>query len=198
MLCSAWLSTTALNRLLPHFESRARTDEAKFHIALVFLFSMALLALYTGVAAIVGAFLAGLALSDGADARVRTLTRGVSELLVPFSLVGIGLNLNLRVFRSKSIVVLALLILMVAIVTKLVGCGIGALSLGWENALKVGLSMVSRGEVGMVVAQIGLGLSLISSEVYAVVVFVAVATTLVTPLLLKIAFRAPAVVPARA
>ncbi|MBZ5539360.1 MAG: cation:proton antiporter [Acidobacteriia bacterium] len=190
VLMAVW-GTTALNRLLPHFESRARADEAKFHIALVFLFAMALLAQYTGVAAIVGAFLAGLALSDGADARVRTLTRGVSELLVPFFLVGIGLNLNLQVFRSKSIVALALVILAAAIVTKLVGCGIGALSLGWENALKVGLGMVPRGEVGMVVAQIGLGLSVISSEVYGVVVFMAVATTLITPPLLKVAFRAP-------
>ena len=195
VLMVVW-GTTALNRLLPHFESRARADEAKFHIALVFLFAMALLAQYVGVAAIVGAFLAGLALTDGADARVRTLTRGVSELLVPFFLVGIGLNLNLQVFRSKSIVALALVILAAAIVTKLVGCGIGALSLGWENVLKVGLGMVPRGEVGMVVAQIGLGMSVISSEVYGVVVFMAVATTLVTPLLLKVAFRAPAVVPA--
>jgi Kef-type K+ transport system membrane component KefB len=195
VLMAVW-GTTALNHLLPHFESRARADEAKFHIALVFLFAMALLAQYVGVAAIVGAFLAGLALTDGADARVRTLTRGVSELLVPFFLVGIGLNLNLQVFRSKSIVALALVILAAAIVTKLVGCGIGALSLGWENVLKVGLGMVPRGEVGMVVAQIGLGMSVISSEVYGVVVFMAVATTLVTPLLLKVAFRAPAVVPA--
>jgi Kef-type K+ transport system membrane component KefB len=194
-LMAVW-GTTALNRLLPHFQSRARADDAKFHIAIVLLFSLALLAQYTGVAAIVGAFLAGLALTDGADARVRTLTRGVSELLVPFFLVGIGLNLDLRVFRSKSVLALALLILAAAIVTKLVGCGLGALSLGWENVLKIGLGMVPRGEVGMVVAQIGLGLSVISSEVYAVVVFMAVATTLVTPLLLKLAFRSPQPLPA--
>ncbi|MBZ5528849.1 MAG: cation:proton antiporter [Acidobacteriia bacterium] len=195
VLMAVW-GTTALNRLLPHFQSRARADDAKFHIALVLLFALALLAQYTGVAAIVGAFLAGLALTDGADARVRTLTRGVSELLVPFFLVGIGLNLNVRVFRSKSILALALLILAAAVVTKLVGCGLGALSLGWENVLKVGLGMVPRGEVGMVVAQIGLGLSVISSEVYAVVVFMVVATTLVTPLLLKLAFRSPQPLPA--
>lgn len=194
LLMAIW-GTTALNRLLPHFHSRARADEAKFHIALVLLFSLAFLAQYTGVAAIVGAFLAGLALTDGADARVRTLTRGVSEMLVPFFLVGIGLNLNVRVFRSKSIIALALLILVAAIVTKLIGCGLGALSLGWENVLKVGLGMVPRGEVGMVVAQIGLGLSVISSEVYAVVVFMAVATTLITPLLLKFAFRVPPLAP---
>jgi len=190
--------TKAANRLMPHFDSRVKADDAKFHIALVFLFGMGLLAQYTGVAAIVGAFLAGLALSDTADARVRTLTRGVSELLVPFFLVGIGLHLNLAAFRSRSTLILGLLILTAAIVTKLIGCGLGALSLGWQNVLKIGLGMVPRGEVGMVVAQIGLSLAVISSEVYSVVVFMAVATTLVTPLLLKIAFRTPALEPVEA
>ncbi len=192
----AFWGTTAVKRVLPFFGSRARADDAEFHIAMVFLFVMALLAQYTGVAAIVGAFLAGLALSESTDARVRTLTRGVSELLVPFFLAGIGLHLNFAVFRSKSTLALALVILTAAIVTKLIGCGIGALSLGWENVLKVGLGMVPRGEVGMVVAQIGLSMSVIGPDVYAVVVFMAVATTLVTPLLLKIAFRTPVLVPA--
>jgi len=190
--------TTAVKRVLPIFGSRARADEAEFHIALVFLFAMALLAQYTGVAAIVGAFLAGLALSDSSDARMRTLTRGVSELLVPFFLAGIGLHLNFGVFRSWSTIALALVILAAAVVTKLVGCGLGAISLGWQNVLKIGLGMVPRGEVGMVVAQIGLGMAVISTEVYSVVVFMAVATTLLTPLLLKIAFRTPALVPAEA
>lgn len=187
----AFWGTTAVNRILPHFDSRAKADEAKFHIALIFLFAMALLAQYTGVAAIVGAFLAGLALSDSADARVRTLTRGVSELLVPFFLAGIGLHLNLGVFRSRSTIILALIILAAAVATKLIGCGAGALSLGWQNVVKVGMGMVPRGEVGMVVAQIGLGMAVISPDVYAIVVFMAVATTLVTPLLLRVAFREP-------
>ena len=154
--------------------------------------------MYTGVAAIVGAFLAGLALSESADARVRDLTRGVSELLVPFFLVGIGLRTDLALFRSKSTISLALLILAMVIITKVVGCGLGALSTGWGNALKVGLGMVPRGEVTMAIAQMGLAMQVISTEVYAVVVFIAVATTLVTPLLLKIAFRSPALEPARA
>jgi Kef-type K+ transport system membrane component KefB len=63
--------------------------------------------------------------------------------------------------------------------------------MGWTNVVKIGMGMVPRGEVGMVVAQMGLSMAVISTEVYGVVVFMAVATTLVTPLLLKIAFRAP-------
>ncbi|HSP68292.1 MAG TPA: cation:proton antiporter [Bryobacteraceae bacterium] len=199
VIMAKW-GTTAVNRILPHFHSRAEAEDAQFHLSLILLFALAALAIYTGVAAIVGAFLAGLALSDTADARVRDLTRGVYELLVPFFLVGIGLHLDLGVFRTPATLTLALVILAAAIVTKLIGCGLGALSLGWnpetgQNMLKIGLGMVPRGEVGMVVAQMGLSMKVISTEVYAVVVFMAVATTLVTPLLLKIAFKDPALEP---
>jgi Kef-type K+ transport system membrane component KefB len=196
VVAAKWGATTA-SRVLPHFHSRARADEAKFHVSLVLLFALSALAVYTGVAAIVGAFLAGLALSESADTRVRDLTRGVSELLVPFFLVGIGLQMDLGLFRSKSTIALGALILAMVVLTKLFGCGLGALSTGWGNALKVGLGMVPRGEVTMAIAQMGLAAKVIRPEVYAVVVFTAVATTLITPLLLKIGFRGPAVEPAR-
>jgi len=189
IVAAKWGATTA-NRILPHFHSRAQAEEAKFHISLVLLFALSALAVYTGVAAIVGAFLAGLALSESADGRVRDLTRGVSELVVPFFLAGIGLRMDLGLFRSQSAIVLALLMLAMVIVTKGLGCGLGALSMGRMTALKVGLGMVPRGEVTMAIAQMGLTLMVITPEVYAVVVFIAVATTLITPLLLSIAFRA--------
>jgi len=190
VILAKW-GTTAVNHVLPHFHSKAEAEEAQFHISLVLLFALSALAMYTGVAAIVGAFLAGLALSENADARVRDLTRGVNELLVPFFLVGIGLHLDLSLFRTRSTLILALVILAAAIVTKLIGCGLGAAGMGWTNIVKIGMGMVPRGEVGMVVAQMGLSMAVISTEVYGVVVFMAVATTLVTPLLLKIAFRTP-------
>jgi Kef-type K+ transport system membrane component KefB len=196
VVMAVW-GTTVANRILPHFKSRARAEEAEFHIALVLLFALALLAQYTGVAAIVGAFLAGLALSDSAGRRVRDLTRGVSELLVPFFLVGVGLYFNLGIFSSSSTLFLALLLLAAAVGTKLIGCGLGAVGLGWRNMLKVGMGMVPRGEVGMVVAQLGLGLSVITAEIYSVVVFMVVSTTVLTPLLLNLAFRAPAAKPTR-
>jgi len=98
--------------------------------------------------------------------------------------------MDLGLFRSKSAIALALLMLAMVIVTKVLGCGLGALSMGRMTALKVGLGMVPRGEVTMAIAQMGLTLMVITPEVYAVVVFIAVATTLITPLLLSIAFRA--------
>jgi len=197
VVAAKWGAAT-LSRVLPHFHSRARAEEAKFHLSLVLLFALGALAMYAGVAAIVGAFLAGLALADSADTRVRDLTRGVSELLVPFFLVGIGLRMDLGLFRSKSTVALALAILAMVIVTKVLGCGLGALSQGRENALKVGLGMVPRGEVTMAIAQMGLTMQVVSPQVYAVLVFITVATTLLTPLLLKIAFKDPVIEPVRA
>jgi len=194
LILAKW-GSTAISRTLPHFQSRAAAQEAQFQFSVVLLFGLAVLALYTGVAAIVGAFLAGLALSDAVDMRVRDLTRGVNELLVPFFFVGIGLHFDFSVFKSGSTILLAFVILIAAVVTKLIGCGGGAWSLGTANMMKVGLGMVPRGEVGMVVAQIGLTMAVISSQVYSVVMFMAIVTTIITPVLLKIAYRVPATEP---
>jgi len=179
----------AVNRILPQFGSRAKAEEAEFQIALVLLFALSALAFYTGVAAIVGAFLAGMAMSEAAGARVRDLTRGVNELLVPFFLVGIGLQLDFAALRSG--LGLAVVILLAAIFGTLIGCGLGAIKFGWNNVLKVGVGMVPRGEISMVVAQLGLSLAIVSSKAYGVIVFMVAASTLLTPLLLKIAFRDP-------
>jgi Kef-type K+ transport system membrane component KefB len=84
---------------------------------------------------------------------------------------------------------LAVVIVIAAIVSKLVACGLGAIRLGRVEALRVGVGMVPRGEVGMVAAQIGLGMGVMSKSVYDIVVFMAVATTLAAPPLLNWAFR---------
>jgi Kef-type K+ transport system membrane component KefB len=173
--------------MLPRFGSRAKAGEAEFHIALVLLFALSALAMYTGVAAIVGAFLAGMTLSESAGDHVRDLTRGVNELLVPFFLVEIGLQLDFGALRSAM--GLAALILAAAVIGKVLGCGLGAVKLGWNNMLKVGVGMIPRGEVSMVVAQLGLGLNLLGKQAYGVIVFMVVASTLITPILVKIAFR---------
>ena len=181
----------AVGRVIPHIDQKGLAPESQFHGALVLLFGLAALATSSGVAAIIGAFLAGLALSQSVTHRVHDLTKGVNELLVPFFLAGIGLNLDVSMFTSGPTLILALGLTAAAVVTKLVGCGLGAVRLGKSNMLKIGMGMVPRGEVGMVVAQMGLSMAVISQETYAVVVFMAVMTTLVTPVLLKFAFTDP-------
>ena len=178
-----------LRRVIPRVEQRLTAVEGQFNLALLFLFSLSVLAAWLGVAAIVGAFLAGMALSETVNRRVHDLAQGINELLVPFFLAGIGLHLNISVFANAATIWLSAGILVAAIVTKLIGCGAGAWRLGRADMLRVGVGMVPRGEVGMVVAQIGLGMGVITESVYAVVVFMTVATTLVAPPMLKRAYR---------
>jgi Kef-type K+ transport system membrane component KefB len=185
----ATLGTRAMNRLVPRLEAGLRASQAQFHIAITLMFALALLAMHAGVAAIIGAFLAGMALSETTGERVHRLVDGVTELLVPFFLAGIGLHLDLKAFLNGPTLVLSLAVLLAAVFTKLVGCGAGALKLGRSEAFRVGVGMVPRGEVGMVVAQIGQNLGVIPNPVYAVVVFMAVLTTLAAPPLLRIAYR---------
>ncbi len=184
-----------VGQVVSRAHARLRVSEAYFALAMVVLFALAFLAEYVGVAAIVGAFLAGMALSETVDPRVEHLAQGVTELLVPFFLAGIGMHLDVRGFTSSSVALLAVVILAAAVFSKLVGCGLGAWSLGLKGMLRVGLGMVPRGEVGMVVAQIGLSMGVIAPHVYAVVVFMAVATTLLAPPLLRLAYRGAAPTP---
>lgn len=174
--------------ILPAIHKRLRVGEAEFILAMIFLFVLSLAAVWIGVAAIVGAFLAGMALAESVNQRERHLVHGVAELLVPFFLVGIGMKVDLGIFRQWNLLLLSLLILLAACVTKFVGCGLGAIRLGRTEALRVGVGMIPRGEVGMVVAQLGLGMGAISQTIYSVVVFMSVATTLVAPPLIKLAF----------
>jgi Kef-type K+ transport system membrane component KefB len=185
----ATLGTRAASRVVPRMRKRLRTGEGEFAFSMILLFGLSLLAVYAGVAAIIGAFLAGMALSESVGERVHDLAHGVTELLVPFFLAGIGLHMDLGSIGTASTLILATLIFVAAVLSKFVGCGLGALGLGRTDAVRVGVGMVPRGEVGLVVAQIGLSIGVIAHHVYGVVVFMAVATTLVAPPLLALAFR---------
>jgi Kef-type K+ transport system membrane component KefB len=188
VIVAKW-GTHAMGRIVPHVNGKLRLGEAQFAFAISLLFALSLAAVYIGVAAIVGAFLAGMALAESTETRVRDLANGVTELLVPFFLAGIGLHVSLSAFSNPRNAALAIVILAAAVVSKFVGCGLGAAGLGKADALRVGVGMVPRGEVGMVVAQIGLGYGIISQNVYGVVVFMSVATTIVAPPLIKTAYR---------
>jgi Kef-type K+ transport system membrane component KefB len=186
-IVGAW-GTKAMQHLIPRIGAGMRLAEAEFALSIVLLFALALLSTYTGIAAIVGAFLAGMALAETAGERVRTLIHGATELLVPFFLVGIGLRVDIRALTSPAMLALAGVLLCAAIAGKVGGCGLGALSLGAGEALRVGAGMIPRGEVTMVVAQLGLTLGVIRNDIFAVVVTVAVVTALVSPLAIRLAF----------
>jgi len=197
VLLIATMGNRAVGKVMPRIQESMQVAEAEFALAIILLLALSVLAVYVGVAAIVGAFFAGMALSGTVGQRVHDLSHGASELLVPFFLAGIGLHVDLSAFHDSSMILLAVILLFLACISKFIGCGLSALPLGKSDAFKIGVGMIPRGEVGMVVAQIGLTMGVISQNIYGVVVFMAVATTLVAPPLLKIAFAdvKPVIVP---
>ncbi|HUI76745.1 MAG TPA: cation:proton antiporter [Bryobacteraceae bacterium] len=188
VIAAKWGNHT-MGRIVPHVERTLKIAESRFVLAMSLLFVLALLAVYTGVAAIVGAFLAGLALGESTGDRERDLAQGVSELLVPFFLAGIGLHVDLSELSHPKTALLAGVILAAAAVSKFIGCGLGAIGMGKADALRIGVGMIPRGEVGMVVAQFGLGFGILSQGSYGAVVFMSVATTIIAPPLIKVAYR---------
>jgi len=188
LVVATW-GTRTMTHMVPRVEQRFRSGGGEFTLSMLMLFGLSLVAVYAGVAAIIGAFLAGMALADSASHKVHDMISGVTELLVPFFLVGIGLHLDVSIFANPRSVMLALIILVAACLTKFVGCGLGAIRFGRADMARVGVGMIPRGEVGMVVAQIGLGLHVVGKEVYALVVFMAIASTIIAPPLLNLAFR---------
>jgi Kef-type K+ transport system membrane component KefB len=185
----AKFGTRMAKRVIPRVNETLSLAEGEFALAMTLLFGLSVLAVYAGVAAIVGAFLAGMALSESVAQRVHEFTNGVAELLVPFFLAGIGLHFDTTAFANGRTLGLASAILLAAIVSKFVGCGAGAMRMGRTDAVRVGVGMIPRGEVGMVVAQIGLRMGVMAENVYGIIVFMSLATTLVAPPLLKIAYR---------
>lgn len=185
----AQFGTRTFERLVPRIDRLMKSSKSQFILSITLLFGLSILASQAGVAAIIGAFLAGLALASSISEETKTQTAGVTEFLVPFFLVGIGLHMDLSVFKRPETMWVCGLILFAAIVSKLLGCGLGASRLGFGDAVRVGVGMVPRGEVGMVVAQIGLSMGVIPKDVYAIVVFMSIATTMVAPSLLKLAYR---------
>lgn len=157
--------------------------------ALILCFGLAAVASFIGIAGIIGAFLAGVALSEATDGtRLHQQSEALMEFLTPFFLVTIGMKLDLSIFLSLNVVWLSLAVVGLAILSKFVGCGLGALRMGRRRATQVGLGMVPRGEVGIVVAQIGLSITG-NQMLYGLVVAMAVITTLAAPPLIRLAFK---------
>jgi Kef-type K+ transport system membrane component KefB len=144
-----------------------------------------------GMAGITGAFLLGLFL--GRLSTVERIEEGVTTLaygfFVPIFFVGIGLSVDMGAM-SGGVWGLALVLTAVAITSKIVGCGLGGKLAGFSNreALQLGIGMVSRGEVGLIVASFALAEGLIGQSAFSAVIFMVIVATLVTPPLLRASF----------
>jgi Kef-type K+ transport system membrane component KefB len=177
------------SRMVGRFQTRVeqlRTRNSAFVLSLILCLGLSLASIYIGMAAIIGAFLAGLALADYSERwRLRENAHPIMEFLAPFFFVLLGVQVNLRAIYQPALLWIMGVVCVLAIVGKLVGCGLGALSLGFKNALRIGVGMVPRGEVGLIVAAVGLKLRTISPEIYTVVVVMSIVTTLFAPPVLR-------------
>jgi Kef-type K+ transport system membrane component KefB len=176
--------------------ARLRGSGVLLATALVLCFVLAWLASAVGLAPIVGAYAAGLILEDvhwkefttRGERSVGELVQPVASFLVPVFFVLMGMRVHLESFAHPSGLGLALLLTLAAIAGKQ-ACALGALGRRMDR-LSIGLGMIPRGEVGLIFASIGLGLTLhgeriVDEAIYSAVVIMVIVTTLVTPPALK-------------
>jgi len=152
-------------------------------------FLYAMLAELVGLSAIVGAFMAGVSFEGVHLKRSRSLKEGADYLQIIFAsifFVSLGILADFHAL-TMEIVVFLFVLTIVAIVTKVIGCGVPARLAGMctKDALIVGFGMAPRGEVAMIVALIGLETGIIDQGVYVTLVLMSLFTTLITPIVFR-------------
>jgi Kef-type K+ transport system membrane component KefB len=156
--------------------------ETPFLPGMIVMLGLAALASIIGLAAIIGSFLAGMVVGESSERHaLEEEVNPVAAFFTPFFFGYIGAQIDLAGLASVEALGFLLAITVVAVVTKFVGAYLGSIRLGRPRATLIGWGMVPRGEVGIVVAGLGLQAGAISGSLYSVVVGMAVLTTLVVP-----------------
>jgi monovalent cation:proton antiporter-2 (CPA2) family protein len=181
-------------KVVPWFLNRfssLKVTEAVTSSALIICFVYAYLAEYTGVAAIIGAYIAGVSISvtkfkHEVFKKVETISYSI---FVPVFFTSIGVTAQFSGIMDN--IGLIVLLSVVAILTKLIGASIGAKLAGfnWNSSLGIGSAMISRGEVALIIAAIGLEPKLLTQDMFAIIVVVVLVTTIVTPPMMKWFFK---------
>ncbi len=189
-----WLGLTVIGILLSKkiasFLSKFQTGGAAVGLALALAFFASALAEMFGLAMIIGAYSMGLALSDSPIAE--TLQERLAPLyhaLVPVFFVVMGMLVDFA--AMKPLLIFGLVISGLAVVSKLFGCGIPALGVGFNmrGAFRIGIGMLPRGEVALIVAGVGLATGVIESDVFGVSILMTLITTIIAPIILVPAFK---------
>jgi len=156
-------------------------------MSLVICFGLAYFADFIGLSAVIGAFFAGIAVGQTdyhqvIDEHIQPIGNAV---FIPVFFVSIGLNMSFNGFLNDFWFIVVITV--AAIVTKLLGAGIGAKLAGfsWTSGYEIGAGMVSRGEMALIIAQIGYQGKLLSADRYSAVITAIILTTLIAPLLLR-------------
>jgi Kef-type K+ transport system membrane component KefB len=194
----AWYVVPLLMKWLNKFADLTKAyGNSAIGLVLAFMFGWAAQA-FGGVAAITGAFIAGVGLSRTPHHVKHQVEEATNVLayafLVPVFFVSVGLQTDLSRFPLDALP-FAIVILVLAVVSKVVGCGIGARLGGFNNreSFRLGICMVSRGEVGLIIASLGVssGILKLDHPLFAVLFLVILLTTVVTPPLVRRVFQTP-------
>lgn len=198
VVLGAWIGSRFLTKLVFNVQVsgfRRKLPMSGFILALTIAFLYSFIAEAIQISAIVGAFVAGTAFS-GSPLRdsFRKGTMYLEALFVPLFFVSLGVAVNLRmVSNGFEVFLFAIVLTLVAIVTKVVGCGYPARLWGMNkmDSLAVGVGMTPRLEIALIIAFIGLSTdpAIISQDVYTAVVFMGLVTALLAPTLFKAALR---------
>jgi Kef-type K+ transport system membrane component KefB len=164
-------------------------QNASLVVALAICLLLSWLAVKIGMAAIIGAFFAGLVFADYAPQwNLFPRVAGITEFLAPFFFFAIGARLNLTLI-NRQIIVATAIVSVLAILSKVLGCGAPMIGQGWRAVLQVGIGMMPRGEVALIVALVGLQSGIVTQSTYAIVVLMTAITTVIAPPLLRYLFR---------
>lgn len=175
-----------ISKLLLKFKAPA----TQFVLAILLGLIAGIIADYFRLAYIVGSYAAGLALSGTEiDKKVQHKVTNFCEFITPIFFATMGMIVNLALF--KSAIIFAVLLTIVAMLTKLIGCGLPTyiMKFNLDRMIKVGVGMVPRGEVALIIAAIGLQKGVIDQSLFGISVFITLFTTLIPPIVLVLLYR---------
>lgn len=180
-----------LPKFLNKLTSKVKARRELLTFAIAFALIIAAVAEEIGIAAITGAYLVGLILSsldikEYLERNVKAISTG---FLSPIFFASVGIEANIKGLNGEILAITAVM-LIIAILGKLVGCGMSARMLKFtrSESVQIGTGMISRGEVALITANIGLQKGIITEEVFLPTLLVVILTTIITPILLKITF----------
>lgn len=179
------------------FKKWVENSETDLRRFVVISFAFCLLMAYSaeeffGVADITGAFIAGVSISG--NKRIHYITSRFETLsymlLSPVFFASIGLKVVIPSMSTK-VMIFSLLLVIVALLSKVIGCGLGAKMCSYTNeeSLQIGVGMISRGEVALIVANKGISTDLMGKSLFGPIVIMVIVTTIITPVLLKLVFK---------
>jgi Kef-type K+ transport system membrane component KefB len=183
-------SVIIIPRIL-HIEKLWRSEGSMEGITTAAFFGAAGLAASVGLSPIVGAFSVGMAVaSTRVIKQVEEYVSKLGIIFAPLFFAIIGAQVDLRGINTE-VLYLSGIIIAIAIITKLAGCGLPALIFLKDKgrSMRVGIGMISRGEVGLIVAGVGVSSGALSADIYTTVIIMVALTTIITPVWLKIAYR---------